>query len=104
MPQKLYYAIYKKSNKQVLQTRLEMSDNANLLPLEFWLAEFCEDRNFNVAEYGATILTTPVPKEGGHDMYLYDEVTNALVVNPNWIAPPAVESSSIPVSDPGAPQ
>jgi hypothetical protein len=98
MPQKIYYAIYKKSNKQVLQTRLEISDNANLLSLDFWLAEFCEDRNFNAVEYASTILSAPVPKEGGHDMYIYDEATNALVIDPNWIAPPAVETSSIPVS------
>jgi hypothetical protein len=98
MPNKLYYAIYRKNDKQVLQTRLEMSDNANLLSVETWLAEFCEDRNFNVVEYGATILSAPVPKEGGHDMYIYEDANNTLVVNPNWIEPPRVETASIPVS------
>lgn len=104
MPRKIYYALYKKSNKQVLQTRIEMSDNANILPLDFWLAEFCGDRNFDTTEYAASILSAPAPKEGGHDMYVYDETTNALVVDPNWIEPPAVETAIIPVSDPGAPQ
>ena len=98
MPQKIYYAIYRKNDKRVLQTRLEMSDNANLLSIATWLAEFCEDRNFNVLEYASTILSAPVPKEGGHDMYIYDEATNTLMVDPTWIEPPRVETASIPVS------
>ena len=98
MPQKLFYALYKKTNKHILQTRTEMSDNANPLILEFWVNDFCENQGFNANEYAGTLLSLPIPKEGGHEMYLYDEATNSLVIDPNWIEPPRVETSSIPIS------
>lgn len=105
MTQKIYYALYKKSNKQLFQTRLEMSDNANPLDLTFWLAEFCEDRDFNVADYAGVQLSAPLPKNlvvlASH---IYDEATNTVIADPNYIEPPAVETTSIPVADPGAPQ
>jgi hypothetical protein len=34
--------------------------------------------------------------------YLYEQSTNSIVINPDWVEPPVVETSSIPVSDPAS--
>lgn len=101
MSQKLYYALYKKSNMQLFQTRLEMSDNANPLDLRHWLTEFCEQQDVDIANYAGVQLSAPLPKNVGHDSHIYDVATNTVIADPNYIEPPAVETTNIPVSDPG---
>ena len=98
MPTKIYTVIYRKIDKQLVQTRIDMSDNANRPSLEFLVNDFCEINETNVADYEAVELATALPKDIHFGKHIYDVATNSVIVDPTWIEPPSVETASIPVS------
>jgi hypothetical protein len=95
---KIYTIIYCKNDKHLAQTRIDMSDNANRPTLEFLINDFCEANEFNVADYEAVELSSPLPKDIHFGKHIYDVATNSVIVDPTWIEPPSVETASIPVS------
>lgn len=98
MPLKIYTVIYFKNDKHLAQTRIDMSDNANRPTLEFLLNDFCETNELNVADYDAVELSSPLPKNIYIGKHIYDAASNSVIVDPTWIEPPTVETTSIPVS------
>ena len=95
---KIYTIIYRKNDKHLVQSRIDMSDNSNNSTLEFLLADFCETNELNVADYEAVELSSPLPKNIYFGKHIYDAATNSVIVDPTWIEPPTVETTSIPVS------
>ena len=95
---KIYTVIYRKNDKHLVQSRIDMSDNSNNSTLEFMLAEFCELQELNVENYEAVVLSTALPKNIYFGKHIYDAASNSVIVDPTWIEPPAVETASIPVS------
>ena len=97
----MHYIIYKKSDKTVLFTKYDNSTGWTNPP-EVIFNQICVDRQVNPADY---IIEETVELEGirTDGSQIYDPATKTLADNPAYIAPPAVETSSIPVSDPGAP-
>lgn len=96
------FALYKKSNNQLMQS-MSMEAERNF-DAQQHLAQFCEDNELNINDYALVELSVKLPKEVSHGKHIYDLATNSVIVDPTWIEPPAVETLSIPVSDPGAPQ
>ena len=94
----MFMCIYEKSNNVVVEVRNDTSVPQTTTP-EQYLSYFCKNNNKNQADYYyAEMLYQEI--ELGVNKHLYDKNTNSIVVNPDWIPPPAVETSSIPVSDP----
>ena len=100
MSTKIFFAVYKTIDNLVVLTRTEMADNANKIDATGLLSVYCQDHNLNPADYSAAELSSPLPENILHGKYVYDSATNSIIVAPNWIEPPAVETSSISVSDP----
>lgn len=68
---------------------------------EQYFNDYCADNNFDATQYEYAEM--PFQQiELSINQYLYDQATNSIVVNPDYIPPAAVETSSIPVSDPAS--
>lgn len=91
------YLIYQKLDKKVMFARED--SNANNLTKEKVLDLYCSDYGVNANDF--VCVEIQKPKEISCNFYhLYDEKTNTIYVDPDWIPPPAPETTSIPVSDP----
>lgn len=93
--------VYEKSTTIVVQIRNDTSV-PQTTTAEQYFNEYCIDNNvdanlYNYAELPYQNITLNIGE------YLYDKGTNTIIINPDWIPPAAIETSSIPVSDPGAP-
>lgn len=98
----MFICIYKKSDNTVYQVRSDTSAPQSV-SAEQHLLNFCADNQVQPNDYAvAEMPYQDVDFRVGK--FAYDAQTNSIVVSPNWIEPPAVETSSIPVSDPGANQ
>jgi hypothetical protein len=98
MPTIIYTIIYRKSDKHLVQSRIDMSDNGNKPTLEFLVNDFCKCNDVNVADYEAVVLSTAPPNNIYLGKHIYDAASNSVIVDPTWIEPPTVETASIPVS------
>jgi hypothetical protein len=97
----MFICIYKKSDNIVHQVRSDTSVPQSA-SAEQHLLTFCTDNAIQLSDYAcAEMPHQQIDLVVGK--FTYNEQTNSIVVSPNWIEPPAVEASSIPVSDPGAP-
>jgi hypothetical protein len=86
--------IIQKSTNQIVQTRYDTSTCEKML-IEQILNIFCESNDLNVDDY--EVIEIPYRKFDfivGKHIYLNGEI----VVDPNWVRPPTVETASIPVS------
>jgi hypothetical protein len=90
------YAIFKKSNNLIVQS-MSMEIN-RIFDVQQNLDQFCEDNGFNINDYELVELSIKLPKEVSHGKHIYDAATNSVIVDPTWIEPPRVETTSIPVS------
>jgi hypothetical protein len=94
----MFMCIYEKANNVVVELRNDTS-TPQTTTAEQYLTYFCDGNNKNIANYNyAEMPFQQIELVVGQ--YLYDQNTNSIVVNPNWIPPATVETSSIPVSDP----
>jgi hypothetical protein len=90
--------IFNKSTKIILQSRVDNSTGEKM-PKEQVLQTHCEDNNLDIQDF--EIVEIPFTKfnlEIGKQ--IYNKETNSIEINPNWIAPPALEVASIPVTNP----
>ena len=96
----MFMCVYEKSTNIVVQVRNDTSVPQTTTS-EQYFNDYCVDNNvdaslYNYAELPYQNITLNVGE------YLYDQTTNSIVVNPDWIPPATVETSSIPVSDPAS--
>lgn len=97
----MFICIYKKADSVVHQIRNDTSV-PQVTPAEQHLLNFCSDNGFQPSDYA--VVEMPVQNVDFRvGKFVYDAQTNSMAISPNWIEPPAAETSSIPVSDPGAP-
>lgn len=98
----MFYIVYRKTDFVVLFYKEDFSTGLVNTPDEI-LTTICNDRQVSKDEYTIeeTVKLLDICVDGSQ---VYDPSTKTLAVNPAYIAPPAVETSSIPVSDPGAAQ
>lgn len=94
----MFMCVYQKSNNFVVELRNDASV-PQTTTAEQYFQMYINDNNvdanlYNYAEMPYQNITLNIGE------YLYDQATNSIVINPDWIPPPAVETSSIPVSDP----
>ena len=98
----MFICIYKKADNIVHQVRNDTSVPQSA-SAEQHLLNFCADSEVQSSDYACAEMSYQnVDFRVGK--FAYDAQTNSIVISPNWIEPPAVETSSIPVSDPGANQ
>lgn len=98
----MFICIYKKSNSVVHQLRND-SSTPQVTPAEQHLLAFCNDNEVAVGDYAvAEIPYQNVDFSIGK--FIYDAKSASMIVSPDWREPPAIETSNIPVSDPGAAQ
>lgn len=98
----MFICIYKKADNIVHQVRNDTSV-PQAASAEQHLVAFCADNEVQSSDYA--VAEMPYQNVDFHaGKFAYDAQTNSIVVSPNWIEPPAIETSSIPVSDPGATQ
>lgn len=98
----MHTLIIQKSGGVILQSRYDNSTGTKMEAAEV-LSTFVSDNNIDAAtveivEIPFTKFTLTVGKN------IYNKVNGQIEDNPLWIEPPAVETQSIPVSDPGAAQ
>jgi hypothetical protein len=90
--------VYEKSTTIVVQIRNDTSV-PQTTTAEQYFNDYCLNNNVDVNLYNyAEMPYQNIDFSIGE--YLYDANTNSIVVNPDWIPPPAQETTSIPVSDP----
>ena len=98
----MHTLIIQKSDSLILQSRYDTSTGKKMFQDEV-LFNFAQDNS--VDQSTIEIVEIPFVKfslEVGK--HIYNKSTGAIDQNPNWIEPPSVETSSIPVADPGASQ
>jgi hypothetical protein len=96
----MFMCTYKKADNVVYQVRNDTSVPQTTSAAQYF-ADFCSDNqvssvDYNYAEMPFQSIDLVIGK------YLYQQNTNSIVLNPDWIEPPAPETSSIPVADPEA--
>lgn len=97
----MFICIYKKSDNIVHQIRNDTSVPQSA-SAEQHLLNFCADNEIQSSDYAcAEMPYQNIDFCAGK--FVYNAQTNSIVVSSNWVEPPAVETASIPVSDPGAP-
>jgi hypothetical protein len=94
----MFMCVYQKSDNIVVEIRND-SSVPQTTTAEQYFQIYVNDNEVDVNLYNyAEIPYQKISFNIGE--YLYDQTTNSLVINPDWIPPAAVETSSIPVSDP----
>ena len=96
----MHTLILEKATKLVQQSRLDSSTGTKM-SINDVLTVYCEDNGLDVNLY-EVIEITPTKFTVEHGKHAY--VDGQFVVSPDWVEPPAAETASIPVADPGAPQ
>lgn len=95
----MHTLVIDKTTNFILQSRFDNSTGEKM-PMDQVLQHYCEGNSRDIAE--VDVVEIPFTK---FDLivgkYIYQD--GQIVVNPDWREPPAVETTSIPVSDPGAP-
>lgn len=94
----MFMCVYVKANNIIVDLRNDTSI-PQTTTAEQYFQMFVNDNNvdanlYNYAEMPYQNIQLETNK------YLYDANTNSIVINPDWIPPPAPETASIPVSDP----
>lgn len=98
----MHTLIIQKSNGLILQSRNDTATGPKM-PIDEVLSTYTNDVSADPALI--EIIEIPFTKfslEIGR--HIYSKSTGQIEQNSNWIEPPAPETSSIPVADPGAPQ
>lgn len=96
----MHTLIIEKSTKVILQSRYDNSTGTKM-SMEEVLQAYCEGNNCDIES--VEVVEIPFTKfEFVIGKHVYQD--GQIAVNPDWREPPAVETSSIPVSDPGAAQ
>jgi hypothetical protein len=98
----MYSIAYNNITKKLLFTRYDDSVGVEKPTAEFWLADYCEHNDLNLADYTAVDLTAIYDKKlqvilGNH---VFNESTGRIEADPNWVAPPPPPESQIPVTPP----
>jgi hypothetical protein len=94
----MFMCVYEVPSNIVVEIRNDTSV-PQTTTAEQYFNDYCVDNSVNPAQYNYAEM--PYQKIAfAIGEYLYDQATNSIVVNPDWIPPPAPETSSIPVSDP----
>jgi hypothetical protein len=96
----MHTLILEKATKLVCQSRVDNATGTKM-PINDVLAVYCEDNKVDASLY-EIIEIAPSKFVVEHGKHAY--VDGQFVVHPDWIEPPAAETASIPVADPGAPQ
>jgi hypothetical protein len=94
----MFICIYKKLDNIVYQVKNDSSVPQSVTA-EQHLSTFCMDNDVQVSDYA--VAEMPFQKfDFVFGKFVFNSQTNSISVSVNWIEPPAVETSSIPVSDP----
>jgi hypothetical protein len=94
----MFMCVYQKADNIVVEIRNDTSV-PQTTTAEQYFNDYCVDNNVDPAQYNYAEM--PYQKIGFNiGEFSYNQATNSIVVNPDWIPPAAVETSSIPVSDP----
>lgn len=97
----MFMCVYEKSSNIVVQIRNDSSVPQTTTAQQYFVM-YCEDNEVDPALYDFAVMQYQKIDDFTVGEYLYDKNTDTIVINPDWIPPPAPETSSIPVSDPGA--
>lgn len=93
----MFVIIYDKNTKRIVHWQFDNSENPITAQQAF---EYCP--------YDKSDLSFAEIMKPEEDIVifrtLFDPLTGAVYDDPNWIEPPVIETASIPVADPGAPQ
>ena len=85
----MFYVIYNKSTKLIAEARVDNSSPV-ITSADQWLAAFASVKKFSANDY--TIIAFPIQQYVdvvlGRD--LFDEATNTIVQDPNWVEPTPV--------------
>ena len=85
----MFYVIYNKSTRLIAETRVDNSSPV-ITSADQWLATFASTKKCNANDYA--IVTYPIQQHVdvilGRD--LFDEATNTIVQDPNWVEPTPV--------------
>lgn len=92
----MFMCIYEISTNDIVEFR-QNSDVPQTTTAQQYFDIFCDNNNVEKSNFAFAELQFQKIEliKGKH---IYDVQTNAIVVSPNWIEPPRVESSNIPVS------
>lgn len=96
----MHTLILNKATQVILQSRYDTS-TATKMPIEDVLKFYCKDNSVDSASVEAVEIPF-VEFDLCIGKHIYNKQTSSVEINPNWVEPPAVETSSIPVADPGA--
>jgi len=94
----MFMCVYQKSDNIVVEVRNDTSVPQTTTASQYF-NNYIVDNNvdatlYNYAEMPYQNIKFSIGK------YLYNQNTNSIVINPDWVEPPLVETASIPVSDP----
>ena len=96
----MHTLVIQKATKLILQSRFDNSTGEKMSP-EQVLQSYCEGNNCDSAS--VEVVEIPFTKfEFVIGKHIYQD--GQIAVSPDWREAPAVETTSIPVSDPGAAQ
>jgi hypothetical protein len=95
----MFTVIYAKSTKQIIQYREDLSSE-NRVGGEDFLKLFCKDTSSNINNYSCAIIEKPEFEVHCLERHLFDEQTQTVVQDPNWVAPRPMPEDVLPVSDP----
>jgi hypothetical protein len=94
----MFMCVYQKSDNIVVEVRNDTSVPQTTTAAQYFNM-YCEDNEVSPAGYDFAVMAFQ-KIEFILGKYLYDKNTDTMVINPDWIPPPAPETASIPVSDP----
>lgn len=90
--------IYEIVTKKVVEIRGDYS-SLQTMTCQDYVDSYCQNNNVLSTNY-AFAKMPPINLDLYIGKHLYDEQTNSIIVSPNWIEPPRVETASISVSNP----
>jgi|Laugrespbdmm15sn_2_1035079.scaffolds.fasta_scaffold01354_4 hypothetical protein len=92
----MYIIIYKKSTGKIVFTRTDTSAPTPQSP-QFWLSVYIKDNKLSAAEAEDLTFVETEPVEGGFelDQYKWNESTQQLEVDPNYVAPTPIAPAEI---------
>jgi len=99
----MFTIIYAKSTKQILGYRHDTSTD-NRFGGEEYLKVYCKDNSFTTDNYACAIIEKPEFEVHCFERHIFDEQTQTVVQDPNWVAPRLIPPGEIPVSDPAGAQ
>lgn len=95
----MFTVIYAKSTKQIIQYREDLSTE-NRVGGEDFLKLFCKDTSSTLNNYSWAIIERPEFQVHCYERHLFDEQTQTVIQDPNFVEPRPMPEGFIPVSDP----